>query len=127
VVVVVVGTAVVVVGTAVVVVGATVVVVVGTAVVVVGATVVVVVGATVVVVGATVVVVVGATVVGAVDASFEAHATRSRVRRPPARSERREAIRPFEPMACQRDNPTRGARKQCRRPSTGGAGSCHER
>jgi hypothetical protein len=79
------------------------------------------------VVGATVVVVVGATVVGAVDASFEAHATRSRVRRPPARSERREAIRPFEPMACQRDNPTRGARKQCRRPSTGGAGSCHER
>ena len=119
VVVVVVGTAVVVVGTAVVVVGATVVVV-STAVVVVGATV-------VVVVGATVVVVVGATVVGAVDASFEAHATRSRVRRPPARSERREAIRPFEPMACQRDNPTRGARKQCRRPSTGGAGSCHER
>jgi hypothetical protein len=78
------------------------------------------------VVGATVVVV-GATVVGAVGDSFEAHATRSRVRRPPARSERREAIRPFEPMTCQRDNPTRGARKQCRRPSTGGAGSCHER
>jgi len=100
--------------------------VVGVAVVVVG-TVVVVVGATVVVVVGVVVVVVGATVVGAVDASFEAHATRSRVRRPPARSERREAIRPFEPMACQRDNPTRGARKQSRRPSTGGAGSCHER